>query len=326
LTDLALVTGATGFVGSALCRKLLAEGYKVRALHRSRSALQALDGLKVERFEGDILQPDTLVPALQGVRWLFHAAARSDYWRDASGVLQSAVEGTRNVLLAALHAGVERVVLTSSSSAMGIPQGDELLDETSTFNLPPERFPYGYAKRQSELVALELTEQGLAVVIVNPSIVLGAGDINQISGSLVVQSARGHAFLWVDGGTNLIHVDDVACGHLAALRRGRSGERYILGHENLTHRQVFKRLAEITGQRKPWFHLPGALINPAAIGVDLVRKVLPLPLDGNQLRMSANYLWYDTGKATDELGFSARIGYETAARQAYDWYRQQGIL
>lgn len=326
MTDLALVTGATGFVGSALCRKLLAEGYRVRALHRSQSSLRALAGLNVETIAGDILQPETLDPALQGVRWLFHAASRSDYWRDPSGVLKSAVDGTRNVLLAAMNAGVERAVLTSSSSTMGIPLSGEMLDETNTFNLPLERFPYGYAKRQAELTALEYLGQGLDVVIVNPSIVLGAGDVNQVSGSLVVQSARGHAFLWVDGGINVIHIDDVASGHLAALRHGLSGERYLLGHENITHRHLFETLAAITGRRKPWLHLPRGFIPPAAIAIDLLRKVHPLPLNGDQLRMSAHYLWYDTRKAADELGFTASLGFEAAARASYDWYRQQGVV
>lgn len=326
MTDLALVTGATGFIGSALVRKLLSEGYQVRALHRSQSSLQALEGLKVEYAMGDILLPDTLPPAMHGVRWLFHAAAQSDYWRDATGVIETATQGTRNIMQAALQAGVERAVLTSSSSAMGVPDADELLDEKDTFNLPPKRFPYGYAKYQSELAALELVDQGLDLVIVNPSIVLGPGDVNQISGSLVVQSARGHIFLWGDGGTNIIHVDDVAAGHLAALRKGRTGERYLLGHENLTHKQVFETLAAVTGQRKPWLHLPAALVRPAAAGVDLLRRLFPLPLDGNQLRLSAHYLWYDISRARDELGFTARLGFETAGRESYDWYRQQGVV
>jgi dihydroflavonol-4-reductase len=326
LTDLALVTGGTGFLGSAVCRRLLAEGIAVRALHRPQSSLQALNGLKVELHQGDILQPDTLNPALHGVRWVFHTAAQSDYWRHPEHVIDAAIAGTRNVLQAAANAGVEKVVLTSSSSALGVPDDGELLDENHEFNLPPKRFPYGYAKRQSELAALEFAEHGLEVVVVNPSIVLGPGDLNQISGSLVIAAARGQAFLWVDGGTNIIHIDDVADGHLAALRSGRSGQRYLLAGENFTWEQIFNGLTEIAGRRKPWLHLPTVLVSPAAAAVDLLSNILPLPLNGNQLRMSRYYLWYGTSKAVDELGFHPSRDFHQAAEETYTWYREQGAL
>jgi dihydroflavonol-4-reductase len=326
LTDLALVTGGTGFIGSAVCRRLLQEGITVRALHRPQSSLQALSGLPVQFQQGDILQPETLPAALEGARWVFHAAAQSDYWRHPKHVVATAVAGTRNVLLAAAEAGVERVVLTSSSSALGVPEAGELLDESHEFNLPPGRFPYGYAKRQSELAALEIASNRIDVVIVNPSIVLGPGDLNLISGSLVIASARGQAFLWVDGGTNIVHIDDVAEGHLAALRSGRTGERYLLAGENFTWQEIFTQLTEIVGHRKPWLHLPTALVPPAAAAVDLVSKIAPLPLNGDQLRMSRHYLWYDTSKAAQEIGFQAIRGFPLAAQEAYAWYLEHGIL
>lgn len=326
MTDLALVTGGTGFIGSAVCRRLLQEGITVRALHRPQSSLQALSGLPVQFQQGDILQPETLPAALEGVRWVFHAAAQSDYWRHPKHVVDTAVAGTRNVLLAAAEAGVERVVLTSSSSALGVPEAGELLDERHEFNLPPGRFPYGYAKRQSELAALEVAGTGIDVVIVNPSIVLGPGDLNLISGSLVIASARGQAFLWVNGGTNIVHIDDVAEGHLAALRAGRTGERYLLGGENFTWEEIFIQLAEIVGRRKPWLHLPAALVPPAAVAVDLVSRIVPLPLNGDQLRMSRHYLWYDTSKAAQEIGFQANRSFPLAAQEAYAWYLEHGFL
>ncbi|MEJ2011027.1 MAG: NAD-dependent epimerase/dehydratase family protein [Anaerolineales bacterium] len=326
MTDLALVTGGTGFIGSAVCRRLLAEGIDVRVLHRSQSPLTALAGLPVERHQGDILEPATLGPALAGARWLFHAAAQSDYWRHPEHVIEVAAAGTRNVLLAAAEAGVERAVLTSSSSALGVPDQDELLDEIHEFNLPPHRFPYGYAKRQAEKAALEINRRGLEVVIVNPSIVLGPGDLNRISGSLVIATARGQSFLWVDGGINIIHIDDVAEGHLAALRSGRDGERYLLAGENLTWRQVFNQLADTTGRLKPWLHLPAALVPPTAAAIDLLSRLLPLPLTGNQLRMSRHYLWYDTRKSAEELNFHASKGFQQAAKETYAWYQEHGFL
>jgi dihydroflavonol-4-reductase len=326
LTDLVLVTGGTGFIGSAVCRRLFAEGLRTRVLHRPNSSLQALAGLEVELHQGDILEPETLAPAFEGVRWLFHTAAQSDYWRHPEHVIDAAVAGTRNVLLAAVNAGVERAVLTSSSSALGVPDGDELLDESHEFNLPAHRFPYGYAKRQAEKAALEIDDHGLEVVIVNPSIVLGPGDMNQISGSLVIAAARGQAFLWVDGGTNMVHVDDVAAGHLAALRYGRHGQRYLLAGENLTWKQIFNQLTEIAGRRKPWLHLPTGLVPPAASAVDLLSRFVPLPLTGNQLRMSRYYLWHDTRKTADELKFKASKGFRQAAEETYTWYLEHGFL
>ena len=182
------------------------------------------------------------------MRRVFHVAAQAAYWRQRpEDVIRAAVDGTRHVVDACLRAGVQRLVLTSSLAALGVPLGDELLTEAHVFNLSPDRFPYGYAKRQAEIEAVQRAGADLQVVIVNPSIVLGAGDVHQISGSLIVQAARGRTFLYTGGGTNIVHIDDVAAGHLAAAERGRHGERYILGGENLTHRELFTLLAEIVG-------------------------------------------------------------------------------
>ncbi|MBF8255893.1 MAG: nucleoside-diphosphate-sugar epimerase [Anaerolineales bacterium] len=241
-----LVTGATGFIGSQLCRALAAEGRHVRALHRRTSSLKALDGVAVDLHVGDILDPASLEPALRGVSLVFHAAAQSAYWRRPQDVLQAAVDGTRNVVEAARRAGVRRVVLTSSVAALGVPAAGELLDEAHPFNLPPGRFLYGFSKARSEEAARQAAGSDLELVIVNPSIVLGAGDVNRISGSIILESARGRAFVYTDGGANYVHIDDVTAGHLAAAARGRPGERYILGGENLTHRQA---LTEVRSPR-----------------------------------------------------------------------------
>jgi dihydroflavonol-4-reductase len=326
LPDCVLVTGSTGFVGSALCRTLLAEGFHVRAFHRPSSNLRALNGLAVERIAGDVLQAETLPPAMDGVRWVFHAAAQADYWREQRGVLETSVDGTRNVVQAARAAGVARLILTSSVAALGIPQPGELLDERSTFNLPPQRFPYGYGKHMAELEARRQAGEALDIVIVNPAIILGPGDWNRISGSLVIEAARGLSFIYTEGGVNLIHIQDVVDGHLAAALRGRSGERYILGHENLTNYQVFAGLAEITGARPPWLKLPGWSIGPLAMLIDGLRHVAPLPLDGNQLRLSRQRLWCDTHKASRELGLVPKRSFRQTAEETFNWYRQQGIV
>ena len=322
----ALVTGATGFIGSALCRALAAEGYRLRALHRTTSSLLPLEGLPVERALGDIRQPETLAAACRGVDIVFHAAAESAYWRNPRQVIPAAVEGTRNVVQAALSAGVRRLVLTSSLAAMGLPNPGELLTEAHTFDLPPQAFPYGYAKYQAEREALRLAGDRLEVVIVNPCVVLGAGDVHQISGSLVIEAARGRTFLWMDGGINVVHIDDVAAGHLAALRRGRPGERYLLAGENLSHRQVFTTLAEIVARRPPWFKLPHAAVTPVAALIDGLRRFVPLPVNGDQLRHASHYLWCDPTKARHELGLAQPLPFRQAAQEAFDWYCQQGVL
>jgi len=327
LPETVLVTGATGFIGSALCKALVTQGHRVRALHRHTSPLDLLRGVRVEHAIGDILQPDTLRQALQGVDWVFHAAAVAAYWRQRpETVLQAAVEGTGNIVEAARAAGVRRVVLTSSLAAMGLPRHGELLDERHTYDLPPNHFIYGYAKYQAELAALRLAERGPELVITNPSIVLGPGDVHQISGSLVVEAARGRAFLYTEGGVNIVHIDDVVAGHIAAARRGRPGERYILGGENLTHRQLFTILTQVVGRRPPWLKLPTWTIGPLASAVDLLRTLVPMPLNGDQLRLSRYHLYCDTSKAERELALPKPRPFRAAAEEAYAWYRQQGVL
>lgn len=326
MTETVLVTGATGFIGAALCRGLCSEGLQVRALHRSTSSLVTLQDLEVERVVGDILDPASLTPAMGGVRWVFHTATQSDYWRMPEKVWRSAVDGTRNVVVAARAAGVERLIHTSSLAAVGIPARGELLDERHLFNLPRNRLLYGHAKYQAEQQALELAGGGLDVVILNPSVVMGAGDVHQISGSMVVETARGLGFVYTDGGVNIVHIMDVVAGHIAAARRGRAGERYILGGENLTHRQIFTILAEIVGRRPPWLRIPGWAITPAAGLLDLLRHIVRLPMNGDQLWMSSHLLFCDTTKAKTELGLSAPRPFRQAAQEAYEWYKSQGVI
>jgi dihydroflavonol-4-reductase len=327
LPDPVLVTGASGFIGSAVCRHLVQQGFQVRALHRPTSDLSGLEGLRVERRVGDLFDPEGLARAADRARWVFHVAAVSEHWRQRpEQVTRGAVEGTRNVVRACLQAGVERLILTSSLAAMGVPQHGELLTESNVFNLPVKRFPYGYAKRQAEIEALQAAGGSLQVVIVNPSIVLGAGDVHQISGSLVIEAARGRTFLYTRGGTNIVHVDDVADGHLAAAERGQSGERYLLGGKNLTYLQLFALLAEVVGGRAPWLLLPDWAIEPAASLIDLIRRVAPLPLEGNQLRLSRQRLFCDTSKTRRELGLTQTRSARQAIVEAFAWYRARGIV
>jgi dihydroflavonol-4-reductase len=298
----------------------------VRALHRPTSRLQALEGLRLELITGDLLDPDSLAHAMRGVDILFHVAAESAYWRNPGEVLRAAVAGTHYVIEAALQAGVRKAVLTSSVAALGVPPRGELLTEASVFNLPPGEFSYGYAKYQAELTALRLAEGRMHLVIVNPSIVLGPGDVNRISGSLLIEAARGFSFVYDDGGVNVVHIDDVTAGHLAAAERGRSGERYILGGENLTHRAMLTEVARIVGRRPPWLRIPNAAVPPLAALLDLAGRFVRTPLNGAQLRMSRHRLWVDASKAARELGLPQPKPFSLAAQDAYDWYRSAGVI
>jgi len=321
-----LVTGATGFIGSSLCRGLTEAGYRVRALHRPTSDLTALRGLTVEPVVGDILDPASLQPAVAGADLVFHAAARSDYWKNPRGVVEAAVTGTANVVEAARAAAVRRLVLTSSVAALGIPKAGQPLTERDTFGLRPGEFPYGYGKFVAEGEALRRAGDSLEVVIVNPAVVLGPGDVHQISGSLVIEAARGRTIVWMEGGINLVHIADVVEGHLAAMRRGRPGERYILGGEDRSHLEVFTTLAEIVGRRPPRLKIPHWALGPAGAVVDALGRVIRLPLDGSQLRMSGHYLYCDTSKARRDLLLGEPRPFRQAAQETYDWYCEQGVL
>jgi dihydroflavonol-4-reductase len=286
----------------------------------------ALEGLALERHVGDILDPASLEAPMRGVALVFHTAAQSAYWRRPQDVLQAAIDGTRNVVDAARRAGVRRLVLTSSVAALGVPAAGELLTEAHRFHLPPTKFLYGYSKLRSEEAALAAAGTELELIIVNPSIVLGAGDVNRISGSILIESARGLAFVYTDGGANYVHIDDVTAGHLAAAERGRPGERYILGGENLTHRQALTEVARIVGRRPPWLRLPGAVVPPLAWLIDLFGRVVQTPVNGSQLRMSRYRLWVDTAKSRRELGLPTPRPFRQAAQEAYDWYRAEGMI
>ncbi len=326
MTDLALVTGASGFVGSALCQALLDSGVRVRALHRTSSDLSNLKELAVEYCEGDILDRQSMDRACHQARWVYHAASQSAYWRNPRSVKQTAINGTRNVAEAALDAGVERLIFTSSLAAMGIPLGAELLTEQHHFNLPEVLFPYGAAKHQAEQVIQQSVAQGLDAVIVNPTIILGPGDINQISGSMVVEAARGWSFFYTDGGANYVHILDVAEGHLAAARLGKKGARYIVGGENVSYKEAFTRLSELVGRKRPWLKIPNWIIPPAAKLMELLPPGTNLPFDKSQLLLSRHHLYCDIQPARDALELNPPRSFRQAAEDTYRWYQEQGML
>ncbi len=317
-----LVTGSTGFIGGALCRALVERDYEVRAFHRSTSNLRLLEGLPVEHAIGDLTQPQSLQTACQGVEAVFHAAA----WvgmNDPGRLYAINVEGTRAVVQAALLERVNRVVYTSSVAALGIPPPGVpgLIDEYHTWNFVPEHFPYGYAKYLAELEIQKGVAMGLDAVIVNPSLVLGGGDIYRQSSSIILQVAARKVGIAVEGGTNAVHVADVADGHIAALLRGRRGERYILGGENHNYLDLIQRIAGVTGIPAPSVVLPGRLVRALRGPAGFLERFLELPVSADVFVLAGRYLYYDTRKARNELVLPEPKPVEQAVAEAFAWFR-----
>jgi dihydroflavonol-4-reductase len=324
----ALVTGGTGFVGSHVARALVAAGHQVRVLHRATSRLDALAGVEYESVSGDILEADALQRACAGCDWVFHVAAVADYWRsDTSRMFKANVDGTRLVLEAARAAGVKRVVFTSSAAAVGSRPDGQPADETIAFNLSPEQFPYGYSKVLAENVVADAVKQGQDVVIVNPVVVMGPGDLNLISGSFILQIKRlGWTVPITSGGVAVIDVRDVARMQIAAAEHGRAGERYILTTANYAYRDWFAMIAEVVGVARPRLQLPDFLLPIVAGGIDLARRVgVNAPVDANQTRMGAKNIFFDGKKAWTELG-APQIDMRRSLQDTYQWYLQHGYI
>lgn len=322
-----LITGATGCVGANLVEAVSQKGWQALALCRKTSSLRALEGLGFESAYGDVTDFESLVAAMRGVDLVFHAAAVADYWRvDIRRLYEVNVEGTRNIMRAAKVSGIQRVVFTSSVAALGQPAFGQTLDEHAIYNQPPKRFHYGYSKVLAEQVVQEYVAGGVDAVIVNPAVVIGPRDVNLISGSIIIEEARYGVPVYPPGGVCVIDVADVCAGEIGAAERGRTGERYILGGENLWHRDMAAITAQIVGRKPARIALSRSTIRALARAVEFLRKMsLRLPVDGDQMRMSAETMWFDSAKARRELGLTTRP-YKEAAQRAYDWYKAKGLL
>ena len=323
-----LVTGGTGFVGSQIVAALVGRGDAVRVLHRATSKLIMLEGLLVEHFLGDIQEPDAVASAVAGCDLVFHVAAVASYWRaQRKQVYQVNVEGTRIVMEACLAAGVPRVVHTSSVAAIGIPRNGRPADENTSFDAFSATFAYADSKHRAEAVVLQAVARGLPAVIVNPGAVYGAGDHNLISGSMVLELARRSVPLVPDGGLCVVDIDAVVQGHLTAAERGRIGDRYILGGENLTLLEIATEICAVVGRRAPRATVPAWTLPPAALAVDAFNRLgLGRPVvSGEQIRMAGLRVFYDTTKAVRELDYPL-LPFRGAVEKTYRWYQENGYL
>jgi len=326
-----LITGASGFIGSAVTRRLLAAGHDVRALVRPHSDCRNLAGLPVEVVYGDIRDCESLDRGMRGCSVLFHLAADYRLWAlRANEIYETNVVGTRNVMLAAMNAGVERIVYTSSVATLGLTANGKPADEDTPVSLNDMIGHYKRSKFMAEAEVKHLTDElGLPVIIVNPSTPVGPRDVKPTpTGRIVVDAASGRMPAYVDTGLNLVHVDDVAIGHLLALERGRIGERYILGASNMTLKEIFCAIADLTGQNPPRICLPRSAVFPVACVSEawarLVSRREPrVPLNG--VRLARKKMFFSIEKAKRFLGFHPRP-VEEGLREGVDWFRKNGYL
>jgi dihydroflavonol-4-reductase len=328
--ELVLVTGASGFVGSAVARALVERGYRVRALVRATSPRANLEGLDGEVVQGDMLDGESVARALGGVRYLFHVAADYRLWaRDPAEIERNNLEGTRTVMRAALDRHLERVVYTSSVATLHVDETTVAATEDEPLAADAAIGAYKRSKVMAErLVEEMMVRSGLPAVIVNPSTPIGARDIRPTpTGRIIVEAARGRMPAFVDTGLNVVSVDDVALGHVLALEHGRVGERYILGGENLSLQQLLAEIADLTGHPAPRVRLPVAPLYPLAYVAEALARFTGrepfLTRDG--LKMSRNRMHFSSDKAVRELGYRPRPHGE-GLRDAVEWFSRAGYL
>jgi dihydroflavonol-4-reductase len=321
----ALVTGATGFVGSAVARRLLRDGHRVRVLARAGSDRRNLQGLDVEVVEGDLTKPSTLLPACEGCDALFHVAADYRLWApDPSELYRSNVDGTRAILDAAKRVGVPRIVYTSSVATLGIPKDGTPGSETTPVSVDDMIGHYKRSKFLAEEEARKFAAEGLPIVIVNPSTPIGPYDIKPTPTGRVVRDAMaGKVPAYVDTGLNIVHVDDVAEGHWLAFERGVVGERYVLGGFDMSLREVLTEIADIAGRSPPKIRLPHAVVMPIAYVSEAWARLTGMnPIATvEEVRMSKKRMFFTSEKARRELGYVARPA-RLALEDAVRWFRQ----
>jgi dihydroflavonol-4-reductase len=325
---LAFVTGATGFLGSHVARVLADNGADMRLLVRSSSNLRNIEGLRADRALGDLRDPASLEKAMAGCDMVFHVAADYRLWvRDPNEMYRSNVEGTRAILEAARKNGVRRVVYTSSVATIGFTRNGYPANEDSPVSLTNMIGHYKRSKFMAEQLALEAGRSGLQVVVVNPTTPVGDQDVKPTpTGRIVVDFLKRKFPAYVETGLNLVDVRECARGHVAALEKGKSGERYILGGENLTLKQILDKLAKITGLPSPMLKLPYIFAYAAGIADEIVTG----RLRGREpratidtVRMGAKKMFASSDKAERDLGWKI-VPVESALRRAAEWFRVNG--
>ena len=322
-----LITGGTGFIGANLAARLAARGFNVRILRRENSDLRAINGIDVEHRIGDLRDQESVMAAMKECDIVLHTAAMIHSPRSKVHDQHDVnVLGTRTVVEACIASGIERLVFTSSVAALGYAGDGLRTTEETTFN-PHTASAYGLSKHLAEKEVLAGVKRGLHAVIVNPSVVVGERDIHAHGGELVLSSKRGWIPFYISGGMNVVYVGDVVAGHIAAAERGRSGERYILSGENLTHKEIFERAARLLGVRPPLGRLPIPLFKAGVATLGAVATLLGKEpwISSGLARWAGRNNWYSCEKAQRELGYSM-TPFERAIVACYEWYRENGFV
>lgn len=311
-----LLTGGTGFIGSKVALKLLERGDDLKLLVRESSKPAGFNGRDFEKAKGDVLDRRSLRRAMKGVDKVFHVAGCTDLRANPRQLFDVNVTGTKNVLGEAMNAGVERAVHTSSVAAVGSAEPGSTVDEANLFTIGHLGMPYVNSKREGEIEALRLAAQGLPLVVVNPALVLGRGDLSIGSTYLVRMFLKRQIPALIDGGQNVVDVDDVAAGHLLADEKGKIGERYILGGRNYTNERLFAELSRVSSVEPPAVKLPYEV----ALRFAQVAERLPgsYPLNESIIKSAALYWNYKINKAKRELGYSPRPAEETLT-ETVEW-------
>jgi dihydroflavonol-4-reductase len=325
-----LLTGATGFVGSAVARTLAARGHRLRLLVRPTSDRRNLAGVEAELVLGDLTDAASLARAAEGCRYVFHVAADYRFWvPDPEAMMRANVEGSLAMMRAAKTAGVERIVYCSSVAALGRPRDGSLADEDTPTDEADFIGVYKRSKFVAERAVLDLVRQeGLPAVVVNPAAPVGPRDIKPTpTGKMILDAAAGRVPAYIDTGLNIVHVDDVAEGHALALERGRIGERYVLGGENLLLKDLLALVAGVVGRRPPRIELPEAVVWPAAWLMEGVARLTGIPpmMTRDHIKMARHKMFYSSDKAKRELGYASRP-VRSAIEDAVGWFRANGML
>ena len=330
MTAPTLVTGATGFVGSAVARILHDRGHSLRLMVRKGSDLRNIAELSAEIVDGDLLRPDTFESAVKGCRYVFHVAADYRLWvPDPAPMMTANVEGTRLLMRAALNARVERIVYCSSVAALGLIGDGSIADETTPIREHAVIGVYKRSKYRAEQEVLRLIrEQSLPAVIVNPSTPVGPRDIKPTpTGQMILDCAAGRMPAYVDTGVNIVHVDDVAIGHALALEQGKIGEKYILGGENFLLHDLFDMVSRIAHVAPPRVRLSQEVIWPVAVVSEWLSRAFGVTprVTREMLAMSRKKMFFSSDKAKRELGYMPRPAYQ-AVEDAITWFRHNGFL